>query len=175
MNKSHFGPMYQPRYLTGMVAGEMTPSNSIGFVAAFPIPEVIRGINAFTLGALSVNPKVEVHVVGTRTWYDPFMEKSTAKILLDKGVDGITQDQDSPATQVVAQQRRIFSIGYNTDMRKLAPDMHLTAPVWNWEVIYKYIIDQVLDNAWKSEDIWGKSTCRLRSNFCSKQSFRFFV
>jgi basic membrane protein A len=146
--------MYQPRYLTGMVAGAMTKSNLIGYVAAYPIPEVVRGINAFTLGVKSENPDAEVHVMWTKTWYDPTKEKSVATALLNKGVDVITQHQDSPATQVAAQKWNVYSIGYNTDMSKFAPTAHLTASVWNWKVIYKYIVDQVRAGTWKSEDIW---------------------
>lgn len=151
---TYFGRMYQPRYLTGMVAGAMTKSNLIGYVAAYPIPEVIRGINAFTLGVKSENPDAEVHVIWTKTWYDPLKEKSAATTLLNKGVDVITQHQDSPATQVAAQKRNVYSIGYHTDMSKFAPDVHLTSSVWNWKVIYKYIVDQVRDGTWKSQDIW---------------------
>lgn len=94
---NYFGRMYQARYLTGIVAGGMTKSNIIGYVAAFPIPEVIRGINAFTLGVKSINPKASVRVVWTKTWYDPATEKEAAKSLLDVGADVITQHQDSRA------------------------------------------------------------------------------
>jgi basic membrane protein A len=151
---TYFGRMYQPRYLTGMVAGAMTKSNLIGYVAAYPIPEVIRGINAFTLGVKSENPDAEVHVMWSKTWYDPIKEKSVAKALLDKGVDVITQHQDSPAIQVAAQKRNVYSIGYNTDMSKFAPRAHLTASIWNWKIIYKYIVDQVRGGTWKSQNIW---------------------
>ncbi|MBF0121074.1 MAG: BMP family ABC transporter substrate-binding protein [Desulfobacterales bacterium] len=152
----YFGRIYQPRYLTGIAAGGMTRSNLIGYVAAYPIPEVIQGINAFTLGAQSVNPDVKVHVVWTKTWYDPVKEKAAAESLLDKGVDVITQHQDSPATQVAAQKRNVYCIGYNTDMSKFAPKAHLISAIWNWEIIYRHIVNQVLNGTWKSEDIlWG--------------------
>ena len=150
----YFARIYQPRYLTGIAAGGMTRSNRIGYVAAYPIPEVIRGINAFTIGAQSVNPDVKVHVVWTKTWYDPIKEKAAAVSMLDKGVDVITQHQDSPAAQVAAQKRNVYSIGYNTDMSKFAPKAHLTSAIWNWEIMYRYIVDQVRNDTWKSEDIW---------------------
>jgi basic membrane protein A len=102
---NYFGRMYQARYLSGMVAGAMTKSNTIGYVAAFPIPEVIRGINAFTLGAQSMNPDVTVRVVWTKTWYDPATEKEAAKSLLDVGADVIAQHQDSPGPQEAAQEK----------------------------------------------------------------------
>ena len=118
---NYFGRMYQARYLSGMVAGAMTKSNTIGYVAAFPIPEVIRGINAFTLGAQSVNPDVTVRVVWTKTWYDPATEKEAAKSLLDVGADVIAQHQDSPGPQEAAQEKGVYSIGYNSDMSQFAP------------------------------------------------------
>ncbi|MFW5489844.1 MAG: BMP family ABC transporter substrate-binding protein [Desulfovibrio sp.] len=151
---TYFGRMYQARYLTGIVAGAMTKSNKLGYVAAFPIPEVIRGINAFTLGAQSVNPDVEVRVVWTKTWYDPATEKEAAKSLLDVGCDVIAQHQDSPGPQEAAQEKGVYSIGYNSDMSKFAPKSQLTAAIWNWGVMYKDIIEQVKAGTWKSEQLW---------------------
>lgn len=151
---TYFGRMYQARYLSGMVAGAMTKSNILGYVAAFPIPEVIRGINAFALGAQSVNPKAQVRVVWTKTWYDPATEKEAARSLLDVGADVITQHQDSPAAQEAAQEKGAFCIGYNTDMASFAPKSHLTSPVWNWTPLYKYIIQEVQQGTWKSESLW---------------------
>jgi basic membrane protein A len=153
---NYFGRVYQPRYLSGIVAGSMTKSNILGYVAAFPIPEVIRGINAFALGAQSVNPNVQVRVVWTKTWYDPATEKEAAKSLLDVGADVLTQHQDSPATQEAAQERGVYSIGYNSDMAVFAPKAHLTAPVWNWAPYYKKILADVRNKGWKSSsDWWG--------------------
>ena len=127
--RNYFGRMYQARYLSGMVAGAMSRSTILGYVAAFPIPEVIRGINAFALGAQAVNPKVQVRVVWTKTWYDPATEKEAAKSLLDVGADVIAQHQDSPGPQEAAQERGAYSVGYNSDMAPFAPKAHLTAPV----------------------------------------------
>lgn len=151
---NYFGRMYQARFLTGMVAGSMTKSNTLGYVAAFPIPEVIRGINAFTLGARLVNPKVQVRVVWTKTWYDPATEKEAAKSLLDAGADVITQHQDSPAPMEAAQERGVYCIGYNSDMASFAPKTYLTAAVWNWAPVYKQVVEQVQKGTWKSESIW---------------------
>jgi len=151
---TYFGRMYQARYLSGIVAGSMTKSNILGYVAAFPIPEVIRGINAFTLGAQSVNPKIQVRVVWTKTWYDPATEKEAAKSLLDVGADVITQHQDSPAAQEAAQEKGVYSIGYDSDMSKFAPKAHLTAPVWNWAPLYKKLVREVRQGTWKSESLW---------------------
>ncbi len=151
---NYFGRMYQARYLSGMVAGAMTKSNTLGYVAAFPIPEVIRGINAFTLGVREVNPEAEVRVVWTKTWYDPAREKDAAKSLLDVGADVIAQHQDSPGPQEAAQEVGAYSVGYNTDMSEFAPKAHLTAPIWNWSVLYKDIVTQVQEGTWKSESLW---------------------
>jgi basic membrane protein A and related proteins len=151
---NYFGRMYQARYLSGQVAGYMTTSNILGYVAAFPIPEVIRGINAFTLGAQAVNPKVEVRVVWTKTWYDPATEKEAAKSLLDVGADVIAQHQDSPSPQEAAQEKGVYSVGYNSDMSVFAPQAHLTAPIWNWGPLYVETVEQVRKGTWKSASIW---------------------
>ena len=151
---NYFGRMYQARYLSGLVAGAMTKSSTIGYVAAFPIPEVIRGINAFTLGARSANPQVKVRVVWTKTWYDPATEKEAAKSLLDVGADVITQHQDSPSPQEAAQERGAYSVGYNSDMSKFAPKSHLVAPIWNWGPFYKEIVAQVRQGKWQSKAHW---------------------
>jgi basic membrane protein A len=152
---NYFGRMYQARYLTGMVAGQMTKKNILGYVAAFPIPEVIRGINAFTLGARSVNPQAQVRVVWTKTWYDPALEKDAAVSLLDVGADVIAQHQDSPGPQEAAQQRGVYSIGYNSDMSAFAPKAHLTAAVWNWAPLYVQTVEEVKNGTWKGgQAIW---------------------
>lgn len=151
---NYFGRMYQARYLTGLVAGKMTKKNVIGYVAAFPIPEVIRGINAFALGVKKVNPEAKVHVVWTKTWYDPPLEKDAAKSLLDMGADVITQHQDSPGPQEAAQEVGAYSIGYNTNMADFAPKAHLTAAVWNWSPLYVQFAEQVAKGTWKAESIW---------------------
>jgi basic membrane protein A len=151
---NYFGRMYQARFLSGIVAGSMTQSNTLGYVAAFPIPEVIRGINAFTLGARSVNPKATVRVVWTKTWYDPATEKEAAKSLLDVGADVIAQHQDSPSPQEAAQERGAYSIGYNSDMSAFAPKAHLTAPIWNWGPFYIETVEKVKNGTWQTGSWW---------------------
>ena len=152
---TYFGRMYQARYLTGIAAGKKTTSNILGYVAAYPIPELIRGINAFTLGAQSVNPDVEVRVVWTKSWYDPATEKEAAKSLLDVGADVIAQHVDSPAPQEAAQEKGAYSVGYNSDMSAFAPDAHLTSAVWKWGNLYRDVVRDVLENTWTSTDIWA--------------------
>lgn len=151
---NYFGRMYQARYLSGMVAGAMTESNIIGYAAAFPIPEVIRGINAFALGAQAVNKDATVRVVWTKTWYDPATEKEAAKSLLDVGADVIAQHQDSPGPQEAAQEKGVYSIGYNSDMSAFAPKAHLTAPIWNWGPYYVSVVNEVQNGTWKAGSAW---------------------
>lgn len=152
---TYFGRIYQGRYLSGIVAGKTTKSNTLGYVAAFPIPEVVRGINAFTLGVRSVNPNAKVKVVWTNTWYDPAGEKEAAKSLLDAGADVIAQHQDTPAPQQAAEERGKFSVSYNSDMSKFAPKAVLTGPVWNWGPYYVKTVEAVKNKTWKSEQYWG--------------------
>ncbi len=152
---TYFGRIEQARYLTGIAAGQATKSNVIGYVAAFPIPEVVRGINGFTLGVRSVNPNAKVKVIWTNTWYDPAKEKQAAVSLLDAGADVIAQHQDTPGPQQAAEEKGKFSVGYNTDMSKMAPKAVLTSAVWNWGPYYVKIIDSVKKGTWKSEQYWG--------------------
>ena len=151
---TYFGRIEQPRYLSGIVAGMKTKTDKIGFVAAFEIPEVIRGINAFTLGVKSVNPKAEVYVRWTHTWYDPAKEKEAAKALLDENCDIIAQHQDTAGPQQAAEERGFFSIGYNSDMAKMAPKAYMTAPIWNWGPFYVEEVKKVIAGTWKSDDYW---------------------
>lgn len=152
---NYFGRIYEARYLSGIVAGLKTETNKIGYVAAFDIPEVIRGINAFTLGVRSVNPEAVVKVKWTSTWLDPAREKEAAVALLDEGVDIITQHQDTAGPQLAAQERGKFSIGYNSDMSKMVPKSFMTAPVWNWGPYYVAQVKAVMDKTWKAESYWG--------------------
>ena len=141
-------------YLTGLVAGSMTRKNCIGYVAAFPIPEVIRGINAFTLGARAVNPEVEVRVVWTKTWYDPLLEKEAARSLLDVGADVIAHHQDTVASQEAAEERGAFSVGYNSDAGAAVPKSCLTSAVFVWGGLYKNIVEQIRSGKWRHGSYW---------------------
>ncbi|MDI7274572.1 MAG: BMP family ABC transporter substrate-binding protein [Anaerolineae bacterium] len=152
---TYFGRIYQPRYLSGLVAGKMTQSNIIGYVAAHPIPEVVRGISAFTRGVRAVNPEAEVRVVWTNTWYDPVKEREAAVALLDQGADIIAQHQDTTEPQKAAAERGKLSIGYDSDMRKFVGDTVLTSPVWNWGSYYIKTVQDALDGKWVSHQVWG--------------------
>ncbi|MGM9524890.1 MAG: BMP family ABC transporter substrate-binding protein [Peptococcaceae bacterium] len=152
---NYFGRMYQPRYLTGIAAGLTTQNNKIGYVAAMQTPEVIRGINAFTLGVRSVNPDATVQVVWTNTWYDPAVEKQAAESLLDAGVDTIAQHQDTTAAQQAAADRGAFSVGYNKDMREANPEGFIASPVWHLGALYTEQVQAVVDGTWAPSVYWG--------------------
>ncbi|KZZ46203.1 hypothetical protein A3759_18815 [Thalassolituus sp. HI0120] len=151
---TYFARAYQGRYLTGMVAGKMTKSNVLGYVASFPIPEVIRGINAFTKGAKEVNPNVTVKVVWASTWYDPAKEREAAETLMLQGADILTQHTDSAAVIQAAESKGKYAIGYHSDMSAYGAKAHLTAAVHNWSDLYVAKAKSVIDGTWKSEDLW---------------------
>lgn len=151
---TYFTRAYQGRYLTGLVAGKMTKSNVLGYVASFPIPEVIRGINAFTKGAKEVNPDVTVKVVWASTWYDPAKEREAAETLMLQGADILTQHTDSAAVIQAAESKGKFAIGYHSDMSAYGEKAHLTAAVHNWGDLYTQKAQAVIDGSWKAEDVW---------------------
>lgn len=155
---NYFGRMYEPRFLSGIVAGLKTETNKIGYVAAFEIPEVIRGINAFALGVQAVNQDAVVDVRWTHTWYDPAKEKEAAKALLDSGADVIAQHQDTAGPQQAAEEKGVFAIGYNAISEEKAPKAYMTAPIWNWGVYYKDQVQKVMDGSWTAENYWGGMT-----------------
>jgi basic membrane protein A len=150
-----FGKIEEPRYVSGFVAGSMAETGKIGYVAAFPIPEVIRGINAFTLGAQAANPEVSVQVVWTNTWYDPQAESAAAQSLIDLGVDVIAQHQDTAGPQQVAEAAGKYSVGYNVDMSSQAPAAVLTSAIWNWGAYYIWAVEQIMAGEWSSNQYWG--------------------
>ena len=152
---TYFGAAEESRYLEGMAAGAASESGNIGYVAAFPIPEVVRGINAYTLGARSANPDATVTVVWTSTWFGPDIEKQAAESLLDQGMDVIGQHQDTPAPGQAAQEAGAKWTGYNSDMEQFAPEAWLTATVWNWGPYYIETAQQVIDGTWESDQYYG--------------------
>ncbi|MHA6531015.1 BMP family ABC transporter substrate-binding protein [Paenibacillus sp. BAC0078] len=152
---TYFGKNYQGSYLAGIAAGKMTKNNQLGYVGAFPISEVIYNLNAFTLGAQSVNPDVKVSVVWTNTWYDPATERQAAISLLDKGADVLLAYQDSTATLQAAKERGALAGGNDSDMSKYAPDNYLTNPVWNWGPYYVKAVKSVMDGTWTNEQYSG--------------------
>ncbi|HWP49943.1 MAG TPA: BMP family ABC transporter substrate-binding protein [Candidatus Limnocylindrales bacterium] len=151
---TYFGRIHEAAYLSGLVAGKMTRKNRLGFVAAHPIPEVIRNINSFTKGVREVNPQATVKVVWTGSWYDPPKEKEAALSLIEAGADVIAQHQDSPAALEAAKEKQVYSVGYNNDMSQFNPEGFLTAPVWNWGPFYVEVVKSVKEGTWKSESYW---------------------
>ncbi len=147
---------YEGAYLLGVMAGQMTKTNMLGFIASFPIPEVIRNIDAYTLGAQSVNPKVKTKVIWVNTWYDPAKERQAAETLIAQGADMLCQNTDSPAIVQVAQEKGIYAFGWDSDMKKFAPKAQLTANTNNWGVYYIDTVKKVLAGTWKPEVVkWG--------------------
>jgi basic membrane protein A and related proteins len=149
------GAAEQAAYLAGIAAGESAENGKIGYLAPFPIPEVIRGLNALMLGARSVNPDATMQVVWTSTWFDPDKEKQAAQGLVDSGVSVIGMQQDSPAAGNVAEEADIKWCGHNDNMERFAPNAWLTGPLWNWGPYYTETARKVIDGTWKSENYYG--------------------
>ena len=151
---TYFDRIYEARYLTGVVAGYMSKTDVVGYIGAFPIPEVVRGINAFAMGVRSVKPDAKVKVVWVNTWFDPAKEREAANSLIDQKADVITFHTDSPAPVQAAEEAGIYAIGYHSDMSEYGEHAHLTAAVHNWKGFYKKRVEQVMAGTWKSEDVW---------------------
>ena len=143
---------YEGRYVQGVVAGLMTKSNKIGYLASFPIPEVIQGINAFGIGLRSVNPKAEVSVIWVNSWYDPVKEADAAKVHIAEGADILAQHTDSPAMLQTAQKAGVHGFGQSSDMKVFAPKAQLFSSVNNWGPYYVAKIQQLMDGTWSTGD-----------------------
>ncbi len=147
---------YEDAYQAGIVAGAMTKTNTLGFVGSFPIPEVLRNINAYTLGAQSVNPKVKTKVVWVSSWFDPPKESEAAQSLINGGADVLLQNTDSPAVLQTAEKNNKYAFGWDSDMSEKAPKAHLASAVADWGGYYKKAIKDVMDGTWKVErTVWG--------------------
>jgi basic membrane protein A len=146
---------YEGRYVNGVIAGKMTKSNVLGYVAAFPIPEVLQGINAFTLGARSVNPKAVVRVIWVNSWFDPGKEGEAANTLIAQGADVLTHHTDSTAVVQAAEAKGKYAFGYHSDMSKYGPKAHLSATVHEWGDFYTRTMKAVIAGTWKPENVWG--------------------
>jgi simple sugar transport system substrate-binding protein len=146
---------YEGRYLAGVAAGRMTRSNLMGYVAGFPIPEVLQGINAFALGMRSVNPKAEVKVVWLNAWFDPTRERDAAMTLFNQNVDVIAFHTGSTAVMAAAQERGKLAVAYHSDMRSIAPDAQIVAVTHEWGAYYASRAKAVLNGNWKSASVWG--------------------
>ncbi|MEH1932321.1 MAG: BMP family ABC transporter substrate-binding protein [Nostoc sp.] len=151
---TYLGRFEEPRYLTGMIAGKMTKSNVVGFIGGYPIPEVIRGISAFTQGVRVTNPQAKVKVLWVQSWYDPAKEREAAQALVNLGADILTQHTDSGAVVQLAEEKDIYAFGYNTDMSKFGQKAHLTSAINKWGKFYTDTALTVMSNTWKSQEVW---------------------
>ena len=152
---------YEGRYVQGVVAGKMTKSNKIGYLASFPIPEVIQGINAFALGMRSVNPDATVSVIWVNSWYDPVKEADAAKVHIAEGADILAQHTDSPAMLQTAEKAGIHGFGQSSDMKAFAPKAQLFSAVNNWGPYYISQIESLMDGSWttgEGPDHWAGNT-----------------
>ncbi|MBY0357058.1 MAG: BMP family ABC transporter substrate-binding protein [Candidatus Obscuribacterales bacterium] len=141
---------YEPMYLAGIVAGRMTKKNSLGYVAAHPVPIILQNINAFILGARSVNPKAKIKVVWTNKWSDPPVEAEAAKGLIESGVDVLAMTLDSPITVLqTAEKNGVYSVGYHADGGKFAPKGWLTGSMWNWGPLDVNMVKSIQNKTWK--------------------------
>ncbi len=156
---NYFARMYQARYLAGMVAGLTTKTDRIGMIGSHPIPEIVRHINAFTLGAKQVNPRAQVQVLWVNSWFDPAKEGAAANTLMDNGADIVSITTDSAAATQAASKRGLYAIGNDSDMTLYGPKAHLTANIFNWGIYYKHVYNLVKEGKWEaSSDWWGIET-----------------
>ena len=146
---------YEGRYLAGIAAGRMTQSNVAGYVAGFPIPEVLQGINAFALGMRSVNPQATVKVVWLNAWFDPPKEREAAMALFNQDVDVIAFHTGSTAVMAAAQERGKMAVAYHSDMRRVAPDAQIIAVTHQWGYYYTARVKAALSGTWQSGSVWG--------------------
>ena len=147
---------YEDAFLAGVIAGKMTKTNTLGFVASFPIPEVLRNINAYTLGAQSVNPKVKTKVVWVNTWFDPPKESEAATTLMNGGADVLLQNTDSSAVLQTAEKNGKFAFGWDSDMSAVAPNAHLASCIADWGPYYIKAVKEVMDGSWTTgREVWG--------------------
>ena len=146
---------YEGRYLAGIAAARSTQTGTLGYVAGFPIPEVLQGLNAFVLGARSVRPDTEVRVIWLQAWFDPTRERDAAMTLINQGADVLAFHTGSNAVMVAAQERGKMAIAYHSDMRKVAPDAQLLAVTHHWGEYYTQRVRALLEGRWQSGDTWG--------------------
>jgi basic membrane protein A and related proteins len=153
---TYFGTVYEPVYTAGIAAGEASETGKLGYIYAFPIPQTLANINAFTLGAQSVNPDIETIAVSTGSWCDPALQAQAAQSLIDEGVDVLTQHQDCTKTIVeAAEAAGAFTVGYHADASELAPNGWITGSEWDWAAMYTDIVQTVMDGKFAESDYNG--------------------
>ena len=150
---------YEARYLAGLLAGKTSKSGVAGYVAGFPVPEVVQGINAFTLGMREANPQAQVRVVWLNTWFDPAREREAAQSLINQGADVVTNHSGSPAVPQTAhanfKAKGVRAVAYQSDMRAFAPEAQLAAVTHHWGGYYTAVARAVLEGRWKPQPVWG--------------------
>ena len=155
--RSYDSRSYMGAYMAGIIAGKMTKSNTLGVVGSIPVPEVIRNINAYTLGAQSVNPKIKTKVVWVGSWFDPPKETEAAQSLINGGADVLLQNTDSTAVLQTAEKNKKYAFGWDSDMSKFAPEAHLASAIINWAPYYSKAVKDALEGKWagKTATWWG--------------------
>ena len=155
--RSYDSRSYQTAYLVGIIAGKMSKTGTIGVVGSIPVPEVIRNIDAYTLGAQSVNPKIKTKVVWVNSWFDPPKETEAAQSLINGGADVLLQNTDSTAVLQTAEKNKKWAFGWDSDMSKFAPNAHLASAIINWAPYYSKAVKEALDGSWKGNTAtwWG--------------------
>jgi simple sugar transport system substrate-binding protein len=146
---------YEGRHVIGLISGRMTKTDTVGYIASFPIPEVVRGINAAYLAAKSVNPAVKFKIIWVNTWFDPGKEADAANALIEQGADVIMQHTDSPAAMTIAEEKGIFAFGQASDMMQFGPNARLSSIIDNWSPYYIARVQALMDGTWESTDTWG--------------------
>src|ERR1700712_3656344 len=152
---TYSGKFFEGRYIQGIIAAKMSKSGVLGYIASFPIPEVVAGINATMLGAQTTNPNIKVKIIWANSWFDPGKEADAAKALLDQGADVIMQHTDSPAAMQIASERGKLAFGQDSEMIKFGPKTQWTSIIDNWAPYYISRVQAELDGKWASEDFWG--------------------
>src|SRR5579871_1140336 len=147
--------MYEPAYLAGIIAGHVSKKGVLGFVASFPIPEVVRNINAFTMGARTVNPKITTKVVWVSTWFDPSKERQAAETLIGQGADVLLQNTDSPSVLQTAQDKGVWAFGWDSDMTAYGPKAHLASAIEIWGGYYTKVAESTLSGKPLKQTVWG--------------------
>ncbi|MEZ5825398.1 MAG: BMP family ABC transporter substrate-binding protein [Geminicoccaceae bacterium] len=146
---------YQGRFVSGYLAGKLSKTGKIGYIASFPIPEVVRDINAVQLGLQSVRDDAEIVIIWVNSWYDPAKEGDAARVMINQGVDFIIQHTDSPAAMQVAEEKGIWAVGQASDMSRFGPNAHVTAVIDDWAPYYIKRTQEAMDGTWAPHDHWG--------------------
>jgi basic membrane protein A len=146
---------YEARWLAGWLAGKQSKTGVAGYVAGFPVPEVVQGVNAFTLGMRAANPKAEVKLVWLNAWFDPVREREAALVLIGQGADVLTNHSGSAAVAQAAEEKGVMLLAYQSDMTRFAPTAQLAAVTQHWGGFYTEVVAAVLANAWRPQPVWG--------------------